>query len=129
MSAVARSGRLLCMAALVVLFGCADLRNHERDAERLTGGRVALGRDAVQRYGCATCHTMPGVRGADALVGPPLTRMGARVYVAGELPNTPANMMRWLQDPRGVSPNTAMPDTGVTAEDARDIAAYLFSLQ
>lgn len=127
MSGARLRGGLACALALVLLAGCAGER--ERDAERLTGGRVALGRDAVQRYGCVTCHTMPGVRGADALVGPPLTRMGARVYVAGELPNTPANLMRWIQDPRGVSPNTAMPDTGVTAEDARDIAAYLFSLR
>lgn len=88
-----------------------------------------MGREALQRYGCVTCHTIPGVRGADALVGPSLARMGARVYVAGELPNTSANIIRWIQDPRGVSPTTAMPDTGVTAADARDIAAYLFSLQ
>lgn len=127
MSPARRRGRFAGVAVLMVLAGCASER--ERDAERLTGGRVALGRAALRRHGCVTCHTIPGVRGADALVGPPLTRMGARVFVAGELPNTPANLGRWIQDPRSVSPTTAMPDTGVTAADARDIVAYLFSLR
>lgn len=124
-----RPPRVLGVVACVAVFLTACASTGEREAERMTGGRVAAGREALQRYGCVTCHTIPGVRGADALVGPPLMRMGARVYVAGELPNTPVNLMRWIQDPRGVSPTTAMPDTGVTPAAARDIAAYLFSLQ
>ncbi len=31
-------------------------------------------------------------------------------------------------DPQGVEPGTAMPNLGVTATDAQDIAAYLFTL-
>ena len=62
-------------------------------------------------------------------VGPPLTAMATRKYIAGSLPNTPANMVRWLTSPQAVRPATAMPDLGITAQDARDIAAYLAELR
>lgn len=62
-------------------------------------------------------------------MGPPLTRIGSRVYLAGELPNTPPNMMSWVQHPRRINPRTAMPDTGVTDEDVRHIAAYPYTLK
>jgi cytochrome c len=52
-----------------------------------------------------------------------------RTYVGGILANTPDNMVRWLRDPPGVDPRTAMPNMGVTEADARDIAAFLYTLQ
>ena len=99
------------------------------EAAQLTGGDPAKGREALAAYGCRSCHTIPGVRGADALVGPPLTRMGSRVYIAGRLSNTPEHLMRWIQHPREIDPRTAMPETGVTDEDVRHIAAYLYTLR
>ena len=57
------------------------------------------------------------------------TRSFLRVYVAGHLPNTPPAMEEWIRHPRDVNPRTAMPDTGVTVTDARDIAAYLYTLR
>jgi cytochrome c1 len=62
-------------------------------------------------------------------VGPPLSGLVYRDYIAGVLVNTPDNLMRWIRDPHGVDPMTAMPNTGVTASDARDIAGYLYSLR
>lgn len=118
----------LCVVGLV-LASAAGCGADERRAIELTGGDPGRGREALDQYGCVSCHTIPGIRHADALVGPPLTRIGARVYVAGELPNTPDNLMRWIRNPRAVSERTAMPDTGVTEEDARDIAAYLYTLR
>ncbi|CAN5880865.1 hypothetical protein BH24ACI4_BH24ACI4_12600 [soil metagenome] len=38
-------------------------------------------------------------------------------------------MMSWVQHPRRINPRTAMPDTGVTDEDVRHIAAYLYTLK
>jgi hypothetical protein len=52
-----------------------------------------------------------------------------RAYIGGVLPNTEADMVRWLRDPPGVDPRTAMPDMAVTERAARDIAAYLFTLR
>lgn len=89
---------------------------------------AARGKVALRQYGCISCHTIEGVTGPDAWVGPPLRRMSARKYIAGVLPNSRENLVRWIRDPQGVDPLTAMPDLGVTASHARDIAAYLNSL-
>jgi cytochrome c2 len=40
----------------------------------------------------------------------------------------PDNLVKWLRQPQNVVPGNAMPDMGVTPQDARDIAAYLYTL-
>lgn len=72
---------------------------------------------------------IPGVVAATGLVGPPLSMMGRRQYIAGMLPNSLENMSVWLQNPQGVVPGNAMPDMGIDEKDARDMAAYLLLLQ
>ncbi len=99
------------------------------EAAQLTGGDPARGRVALRRYGCTTCHVIPRVPGAEGRVGPSLAGIATRSYLGGVLTNTPAHMERWIRDPQGVDPLTAMPNTGVTARDARDISAYLYSLR
>jgi cytochrome c1 len=37
-------------------------------------------------------------------------------------------MVRWLQAPQKLKPGSAMPDLGLSERDARDIAAYLETL-
>ncbi|HEY1464819.1 MAG TPA: hypothetical protein VGF44_15490 [Terriglobales bacterium] len=93
------------------------------------GGDAHAGRVEIRKYGCETCHTIPGVPGAHGLVGPPLTGIGNRSYIAGELPNTPANLMHWIQHPHSVEVHTLMPEMGVTENDSRDITAYLYTLR
>ena len=121
---------LVCAAAFAFLaFAACGGGEAERKAAAMTGGVPARGREKIRKYGCATCHTIPGVTGADALVGPPLTRIAIRTYIAGVMTNTPDNMVHWIRDPRGVDPLTAMPNLGVTDADARDIAGYLYTLK
>jgi cytochrome c1 len=62
-------------------------------------------------------------------VGPNLQGIASRAYIAGVLPNTPDNMVRWIQNPQAVDEKTAMPNVGVSSRDARDIAAYLYTLK
>jgi cytochrome c len=76
-------------------------------------------------YGCPTCHVIPGVPGAVGTVGPSLHGLSRRSYLAGKLPNTHANLELWISHPQQFEPGTAMPEMGVTADDARQIAAYL----
>jgi mono/diheme cytochrome c family protein len=90
---------------------------------------AARGKRAVQQYLCITCHEIRGVVGSNAPVGPPLTGMATRAVIAGVLPNTPENLVRWLRAPQEVSPHNAMPNLGVTARDAADIAAFLHTLE
>ncbi len=124
---VRRSATLSAMISLLplVLGGCRD---ETQRSEALFGGSPAHGATLIGKFGCGACHTIPGIHGADGLVGPPLDHMGKRVYVAGVLRNTPDNMMAWLRDPQSVVPNNAMPDAGLNEQQARDIAAYLYTL-
>jgi mono/diheme cytochrome c family protein len=87
------------------------------------------GKTAIIQYACLTCHRVPGLVGPNAPVGPPLDEIATREYIAGVLPNTWENMIRWLRDPQEVNPRSAMPDLGVSERDARDIAAYLYTLK
>jgi cytochrome c len=121
--------RTVVAVLLAVAMLACNRPNTRRDAIQLTGGDPDRGVSAIGRYGCASCHTIPGIRGADALVGPPLTRIASRSYLAGQLQNTPSNMVRWIQHPQHVEKGTVMPEMGVTENDARDIAAYLYTLR
>ena len=118
-----------CGLLIAVSAGCSRRDGHEREARLLTGGDPARGRQQLSNYGCDTCHTIPGLRSADATVGPPLTQIGRRTYLAGRIENTPENMMRWIRQPLSVDEKTAMPNTGVTERDARDITAFLYTLR
>jgi cytochrome c2 len=89
-------------------------------------GDPIRGRRMIDRYGCASCHTIGGIRQPQGNVGPPLVGYAQRSYIAGALPNNEANLIRWIMHPLQVLPGTAMPDLGVTADDARDITAYLY---
>lgn len=103
-------------------------RQRQHRASALTGGTPALAPAHMLRYGCAGCHAIPGVDGPAGLVGPPLADIGKRIYIAGVITNTPANMVRWIVNPPAVDPMTAMPVTGISEAEARDVAAYLYSL-
>ncbi|MFP7673957.1 c-type cytochrome [Marivita sp. S0852] len=81
------------------------------------------------QYGCGSCHAIPGVAGARGSVGPSLEGFRDRAYVAGVLPNRPGDLVRWLINPPLHAPQTAMPDLGVTEAEARDMAAYLYTLR
>lgn len=91
-------------------------------------GDPVAGRAALQQHLCATCHVIPGVAGARHHVGPSLAGISQRPYIAGGVPNTSANMERWLRDPSAVKPGSAMPNLGLDEQDARDITAFLGSL-
>lgn len=96
---------------------------------RSSGGDVARGRHLLLQYGCDVCHEIPGVVGASMPVGPPLDHMGLHSFIGGVLQNTSDNMARWIRTPQTFVPDGAMPDLGVTNDDAADIAAYLESLR
>jgi cytochrome c1 len=124
--------RAIALALAVMLIACNRLPRDSSAREQamaLTGADPDGGPALMRHYGCVSCHTIPGVRGADATVGPPLTAMSRRTYIAGVLPNNPANMVRWIVNAPSVDSLTAMPYLGVTAGDARTIAAYLYTLR
>lgn len=104
-------------------------KQSRKTAIEMTGGDPDKGKQAIGRYGCSSCHTVPGVRGADGMVGPPLTKIGTRTYIGGVLKNTPDNMKAWLKDPPAIDEKTAMPNLHLSDEEAKDISAYLYTLR
>ena len=130
---LARAWWVVCLLPILVLLAlvtaCDGSARRMHDAAVLTGGNPERGRSAIRAYGCGSCHTVPGVRGANATVGPNLAGIGRRAYIAGVLPNTPDNMVQWIQAPQNVDPRTAMPNLGVGGQDARDMAGYLYSIK
>jgi cytochrome c2 len=120
---------LLLVTTLGAVGGAACGNDHERSARELTGGEPTRGPQAIRKYGCDTCHVIPGVLTATATVGPPLTQIARRAYLAGRIDNTPENLILWIRHPHSVDDKTLMPEMGVSMQDGRDIAAYLYTLR
>ncbi len=117
----------LCLF-LTLLAGACQEDAAASDLPFMPGGDPERGVQLMRDYGCISCHSIPGIREANAFVGPPLTAWAQRSYIAGAIPNTPANLIIWLQNPQQIEPGTAMPDLGVSEQDARDMGAYLYTL-
>lgn len=118
-----RCALIMPLLLTVLLSGCK--REITEPPWQIARADAKRGPALFDKYGCGSCHTVPGVRNARGTVGPPLANFGQRVYIAGMLPNTPPNLIRWLRAPQTVIPGNAMPDMGVTEQDARDLAAFL----
>ena len=134
---MARTGPALAVlgaAAVAVAIGgyvanTYETRKHQLlRVETLTGGDPDRGRAAIIRRPCGACHEIPGINGAKGQVGPPLTHFAGRVYIGGRVQNTPDNLVRWIEDPHAIDKQSAMPPMGVGEREARDIAAYLYTL-
>lgn len=121
-----RFGLLLAGAALL---GACNRHPNADPRQVVAGGDEARGKEQIVAFGCGSCHTIPGVRQAKGLVGPPLTQFARRTYIAGEVPNTARFLVQWISVPQSIEPGTAMPNLGVSDGQARDIAAYLYTLR
>jgi cytochrome c2 len=121
---------LVALLGAALLIGCSAQTETQRSGSPLVpGGDPLRGRQALLDYGCGSCHTIPGVPAADATVGPPLNDWADRRYIAGNLPNEPENLIRWIRFPQEIEPGTAMPDNDVDEQTARDMSAYLYTLK
>ena len=118
----ATSASLLCVGVLAC-------HNTDTPLRVVEGGVARRGPAAIQKYGCGSCHEIPGVKRADGMVGPPLIHFARRTFIGGEVPNTAEHLITWITVPQAIEPGTAMPNMGVTDEEARDIAAYLYTLR
>ena len=94
-----------------------------------TGGNARIGRQIMVQRRCGTCHTIPGIRHANGVFGPPLTSFARRTFIAGNFPNDPDHLEHWIMSPTSMKPKTAMPDLGLSQQQARDVAAYLYTLR
>ncbi|MBX6322833.1 MAG: cytochrome c oxidase assembly protein [Rhodospirillaceae bacterium] len=119
---------LLAMGAAAGLAACDQGHAGARAAARVAGD-PSRGAALIRRFGCGSCHIIPGLAAARGLVGPPLIAFSRRVYLAGVLPNTPDNLVAWLRDPQRIVPGNVMPAMGIDEGQAGDIAAYLYTIR
>ncbi|MGN6497418.1 MAG: c-type cytochrome [Tsuneonella sp.] len=119
------SKRLTCaLAVLVLLGGCGASGRGPKH-----GGDVGRGAEVLTQMACGSCHVIPGLPQADGKVGPSLEGFGRQQVIAGMLPNTAANLQRYLLDPQAFVPGNVMPAEHMTQQQARDAAAYLLALR
>lgn len=115
------------LAAVVLLGGCEGGRS-EVPRVVVPGGSAQRGADIIQSVGCGACHHIPGIDGAEGVVGPPLYFWARRSYIAGEVPNSPDNLVRWVRNAHQIEPGTAMPNLGLSEQQGRDVAQYLYTI-
>ncbi len=116
---------VLVLTCAALLGGCGDDYNWRP----LGGGYAAIVNKVVTQYLCGACHAIPDVGGAGGTAGPALERFGRLSYIAGGIPNVPPRLVAWLLDPPALKPGTTMPDMGLTEQEARHIAAFLYTLR
>lgn len=115
----------LAAVCILALAGCGK----QGEAPPIAGGDAKVGKKLVEQYQCGSCHAIPKVPAARGTAGPPLEGFGRRSYIAGRFPNNAEALTRWLADPPAMKPGTLMPDLGVSHDDARHMAAYLYTLR
>jgi cytochrome c len=120
--------RVLASLAVILISPICGCARRDTNAQSVTAGNPVNGRRLLYSYACGSCHAIPGVGEADGNIGPQLRRFASRFYIAGVMQNTPENLTRWITKPQEAQPGNAMPDLGVTQEQARDMAAYLYTL-
>jgi cytochrome c1 len=132
-SAFILAGVLVAIVAIVAgvyLYHQARYSAEQRQAAiAATGGQPDRAPQLLKLYGCTGCHTLPGGTEPAGQVGPDLVNIARRLYVGGVVTNTPDNLVAFIVDPRAIDPKSAMPRTGITEGEARDVAAYLYSIK
>jgi cytochrome c len=117
---------------LALLPGCSSEKPGEAGAAPVAAaatGDAANGKKLIDQYACLSCHKIPGFDGPQGSMGPSLEAFAARKAIAGGIPNEPATIAAYLQNPQAVDPQNRMPPLGITEGEARDITAYLFTLK
>lgn len=122
-----RTALLLALVAPALAAGCVgESRPPYANAPRV---QMLRGQALLAEYQCGSCHAIPDVPAARGRAGPALAGFGRRSYIAGEVPNRPDTLARWIVQPKALVPDTLMPAMGVSADQARDMAAYLLALE
>ena len=119
------SGRWLVLAcfSLVACDGPPDRTPTLGDAN------AEIGRRLVTEKGCVACHTFPDVKWPRGGLGPSLHGFARQGLIAGQLPNQPGVLMQFVRNAPGLKPGTAMPAITMSDQEARDVTAYLLTLE
>jgi len=119
----------LALLLLALLSGACTSQESGPAFDHAPRAQVERGRLLLAQYQCGSCHAIPDVQSARGRMGPTLASFGRRSYISGHVPNGPEHLVRWIVAPGALVPGTVMPAMGVSPDDARDMAAYLLSLE
>ena len=90
---------------------------------------AAAGRAVFEHNACISCHTVAGTA-ATGRFGPDLTHLASRDTIAsGAVPNTPANIRTFVDNPGHFKPGVLMPQMHLNDHDLDLVTAYLSSLK
>jgi cytochrome c oxidase subunit 2 len=90
---------------------------------------AAAGRAVFEHNACISCHTVAGTV-ATGRFGPDLTHVGSRDTIAsGSIPNTPANIRSFVDNPAHFKPGALMPPMHLNSHDLDLVTVYLDSLK
>lgn len=121
------------MAFLVVADQPADFEAWRsaqlQPARSPTSDEEKAGQKVFMSKPCASCHTISGTQASGAL-GPDLTHVGSRKYIAaGLVETTRGALAAWVADPQTLKPGVNMPLVPLSADELREVSAYLAALK
>lgn len=113
---------------VLIVAGCGILTSSQDARVEEAGGNVARGEDLVRSHGCVACHSVPGMASVQDGYGPNLDGFANNRLIAGAVDNDPDTLIQFLMAPQSMVPGSAMPTLGLTEDEARDIASWLYTL-
>ena len=126
---VFRTARPTLTLAVMLGLCCTGCDTGSSPNQTRGGANALQGQRLLAQYQCGSCHVIPDVAAARGRQGPTLVAFGKRSYIAGHIPNTPEALALWIVAPTALVADTPMPSMGVSATEARDMAAYLGALR
>lgn len=111
---------------LLLSLAVAACKPPPEDRQSMPTADPQKGLRAIERVGCGSCHSIPGVDWPQGSAGPALDGLAARALIAGRLPNRPDVLAAYIRNAPALIPGSGMPAMPVSQDEARDIAAYLY---
>ena len=102
----------------------------------LAGADLGKGRQLLETKGCGSCHVFTGVAPLPSSAPPAMNgkqfergrRLAPDLRFARDRV-TAAKLTAWLEDPKAVKSDTAMPKIDLSKSEVRDITAYLLGAE
>lgn len=120
---------MLILRALLLLPLLTACKPPPDERQHMPQANAENGRLVIERVGCAACHAIPGVNWPKGGLGPSLAGFGKQGLIAGQLPNRPDVLARFVREAPALLPGTTMPAMPLNEKEARDVAAYLYTLR
>ncbi|MGB5809523.1 MAG: cytochrome c oxidase subunit II [Polyangiales bacterium] len=110
----------------------AWLEAQSKPAEPPSTAQARAGLAVYTGETCNACHALSGLpdKSRPMQVGPDLTHLASRRLIgSGVLPNSEANLAKWMKNPQAIKEGCHMPNFQFSTEDTAALAAFLHGLK